>query len=320
LKKKVIVTGGAGFIGSHLVRLLNSKGFEVIVYDDLSNGSGKKNLPSNVTIVKGSILNYSKMKSHFKKCQMVFNLAVLPLAMSFTDPDQVVRVNDYGTYLICKVCTEYKIKLIHVSSSEAYGTARYPTMNEDHPLLPTTVYAASKAGAEAYVRAFEKSNGLKYVIVRPFNSYGEFMRQDGYGAAIPKFYNRISKKRRPIIYGSGKQTRDLTHVEDTVNGIYLASREKKALWGTFNIAQGKEVTIKKVAEIMLKEYSDIIGKKIDFVFEYRKERPGDVKRHLGDITLSKKVLCYKPKVNLKEGIRRYINWRLHKKDNIQLLS
>lgn len=305
----MVVTGGAGFIGSGLVKLLDSKRYDVLVYDDFSNGSGRKNLPLDVKIVKGSILNYSKMKSIFKKSKMIFNLAVLPLAMSFDNPDRIVRVNDYGTYLVSKVCAELKIKLIHVSSSEAYGTARYPTMKEDHPLLPTTVYAASKASSETYVRAFEQTNNLKFVIVRPFNSYGEYMREDSYAAVIPKFYERISKNQRLIINGSGKQTRDLTYVNDTVRGIYLASKNQKALGGTFNIAQGKEVTIKKIAEIMLKKYSEITGKKLDLNFEYRKERPGDVKRHLGDISLSRRILHYNPKVDLEEGITKYLMWK-----------
>ncbi len=309
LKKKILVTGGAGFIGSHLVNLLNSKGFDIIVYDDFSNGSGKKNLPKNIKIVRGSILNYNKMKLLFSKVNTVFNLAVLPLVMSFDNPDLVVKINDYGTYLVSKACAENKTKLIHVSSSEAYGTARYATMNEEHPLLPTTVYAASKASSEAYVRAFEKSNNLECVIVRPFNSYGEFMREDGYGAAIPKFYHRISKNRSPIIFGTGNQTRDLTHVSDTVNGIFLSFINPKAIGGTFNIAQGKEITIKKLAQIMIKEFSKFSNKKIDLPIQFKKERSGDVKRHLGDISHSRKILGYEPKIDLNEGIRRYIQWK-----------
>ena len=113
MKKRVVITGGAGFIGSHLANLLNKKNFEVIVYDNLSNGSGKNNLASNIQLVKGSILNYKKMKSVFKNIDMVYNLAVLPLAMSFDHPDSVVRVNDYGTYLVSKLCSELNIKLIH---------------------------------------------------------------------------------------------------------------------------------------------------------------------------------------------------------------
>lgn len=308
--KKVIVTGGAGFIGSHLVRLLKSHRYDVVVYDDLSNGSGKQNLPPDVKIIRGSVLNLDKMKSCFRNSVMVFNLAVLPLPMSFDNPDRVVKVNDFGSYLVSKACTELKIKLIHVSSSEAYGTAKYSTMKETHPLLPTTIYASSKAASESYVRAFEQSNGLKFVIVRPFNSYGEFMREDGYAAAIPNFYKRISQGKPPIIYGMGNQTRDLTHVSDTVNGIYLASQEIRAEGGTFNIAQGKEITIKYLAKIMIKTYSRLTGKNIDYRYEFKDPRAGDVRRHLGDISLSRRILGYEPKIDIEKGIARYIKWKL----------
>jgi len=309
-QNKVIVTGGAGFIGSHLVKILMSKGYDVTVYDDFSNGSGKINLPKKTKIVKGSILNYKKMKSIFKKSALVFNLAVLPLPMSFVEPEKIVKVNDYGAYLVSKLCSELKIKLIHVSSSEAYGTAKYSTMKEDHPLLPTTVYAASKAASEAYVRAFEQSNNLKFVIIRPFNAYGEFMREDTYAAAIPKFFARISKNKNPIIFGSGNQTRDLTHVEDTANGIFLAGIKEEAIGGTFNIAQGKETSVKTMAKIMIKKYNELTRKKIKLELDFKKERTGDVKRHLGDISLAKKILGYYPKINLGEGVTRYINWKL----------
>jgi len=307
---KVIVTGGAGFIGSYLVQILISKGFDVTIYDDFSNGSGKLNLPSKAKIVKGSILNYNRMKSVFKKSKLVFNLAVLPLPMSFIEPEKIVKVNDYGTYLVSKVCSEIKIKLVHVSSSEAYGTAKYSSMKEDHPLLPTTIYAASKAASEAYVRAFEQSDKLKFVIVRPFNAYGEFMREDTYSAAIPKFFVRISKNKNPIIFGSGNQTRDLTHAEDTAKGIFLAGMKERAIGGTFNIAQGKETSVKTMAKIMIKKYNELTGKKLNLKLNFTKERPGDVKRHLGDINLAKKILGYSPTINLEEGITRYLKWKL----------
>jgi UDP-glucose 4-epimerase len=308
--KKVVVTGGAGFIGSHLVRLLDAKGYEVVVYDNFSNGSGKNNLPKNVKIVRGDILDFSRMKSFFKNSKMIFNLAVLPLPMSFDTPDELVKVNDYGSYLVGKVCTELKIKLIHVSSSEAYGTAMYSTMKETHPLIPTTIYASSKAASELYVKSFEQSYGLEYVIVRPFNAYGEFMRQDAYAAAIPKFYSRISEGENPIVYGTGNQTRDLTHAQDTANGIYLAAKEPHAVGRTLNIAQGRETKIKDLAKIMIKKYAEITGKELELNIEFKKERVGDVKRHLGDITLAMKILGYKPQIDLDEGVGRYIKWRL----------
>lgn len=296
-----------------MAKLLDSKGHQVIIYDNFSNGSGKKNLPKSVKIVRGDILNYEKMKLIFKKSSLIFNLAVLPLVMSFDYPEKVIRVNDYGTYLVSKVCSDFKIKMIHVSSSEAYGTAKYSTMKENHPLKPTTIYAASKASSESYVQAFGETKNLKYVIVRPFNAYGEFMREDNYCAAIPKFFQRISNNQNPIIHGNGNQTRDLTFVSDTVNGIYLASKTPSAVGNIFNIANGKESTIKNIAKIMVKKYSELTGIDKKLELNFVDERIGDVKRHLGDISFAKKKLSYSPKISLEDGLTRYIEWKLENK-------
>jgi len=309
-KRKALVTGGAGFIGSHLCNQLFENGYDVISYDDLSNGSGKKNLSKHIHSVKGSILDPQKFKNICKKVNVVFNLAVKPLPMSFDRPDVVVQVNDYGTYLVSKICTELKCKLIHISSSEAYGSARTIPMKEDHPLLPSTIYAASKASSEMYVRGFYETYGLKMVIIRPFNSYGPFMREDLYAAAIPKFFKRINGGKFPIIFGSGKQTRDLTYVDDTVKGIILADKEPKAIGKTFNIGQGKEISIKKTAEIVMTEYEKISKKKIIKKIIYHKKRKGDVTRHLADISHAKKILGYHPSIKIEEGIKKYFEWRL----------
>lgn len=312
-KRKAIVTGGVGFIGSHLCNKLSENNYEVIAYDDLSNGSGKNNLSKNIKFVKGDILDYKKFKKICEKNDVVFNLAVKPLVMSFHDPDQVVKVNDYGTYLVGKACVETKTKLIHISSSEAYGSAISFRMKEEHPFLPTTIYAASKAASELYVRGFEKTDKLRMVIVRPFNSYGEFMRGDIYGAVFPKFFDRLNKKKVCKITGTGKQTRDFTYVEDTCNGIILADQTKQALGNTFNIAQGKETTITNIAKLMTKKYNEITGKNISSKFLFIKDRPGDVKRHLGDISNARKILGYKPSISLEEGITKFIEWRISKK-------
>lgn len=312
MKERVVVTGGAGFIGSHLTKQLKEKGYDVTVYDDFSNASGRKNLPKNVKIIKRSILNVSVLRNAFKKADTIFHLAVKPLPMSFNKPEEVVRVNDFGTYLVAKVCTEMKRKLIHVSSSEAYGTAKYIPMKENHPFFPSTIYASSKAAAEHYVRGFEKTEGLKAVIVRPFNSYGPCMREDLYAAALPKFYNRISKGMPPIIYGTGNQTRDFTYVEDIIDGIISSSEEPEAIGDTFNIGYGAEISIKKMAKVMIKKYSEITGKKIDFDLIYQRSRKGDVKRHLSDISHAKKVLGYKPKISFEEGVFKYISWKIGK--------
>jgi len=311
-KRKALVTGGAGFIGSHLCNKLLKNNYDVIAYDDLSNGSGKKNLSKNVKFVKGDISNGKKVKNLCNKVDVVFNLAVKPLVMSFYDPDEVVRVNDFGTYLIGKICVDTKTKLIHISSSEAYGSAVSLPMKEKHPLFPSTIYASSKAASELYVRGFEKTDGLKMVIIRPFNSYGEFMRRDVYGAVFPKFFERLKEGKVYTITGTGKQTRDFTYVDDTCEGIMLADQTKEAIGNTFNIAQGKETSIIKIAQLMTKNYYKITGKNVGTNFIYKKSRPGDVSRHLADISRARKVLGYKPKILLEEGIRKYLEWSLKK--------
>jgi len=313
MSRKAVVTGGAGFIGSHLCRKLLDNRYNVTVYDDLSNGSGLEYLPKKIRFVKGDIVDSKKFQNVCKKADVVFHLAVKPLPMSFTKPEEVIRVNDYGTYLVAKICTRLNCKLVHVSSSEVYGEAITVAMKENHPLLPTTIYAGSKAAAELYVRGFEKTEGLKMVIVRPFNSYGEYMRNDTYAAALPNFYNRIRKNLAPIIHGTGNQTRDFTYVEDTAEGIMLADQTKKAIGETINIGQGKEVKIKTIAFLTLKKYEKISGKKTKRMLMYQKARKGDIMRHKANISRARKILGYKPKIDLEEGITRYLKWSLGKK-------
>jgi len=317
MKRRAIVTGGAGFIGSHLSNLLQNNEYDVTVYDDFSNGSGKRNLSTDIKIVRGSILNIEKFKTTCKKADVVFHLAVKPLTMSFDKPEEVVKVNDYGTYLIAKTCTELNLKLIHVSSSEAYGSAINIPMNESHPFFPSTIYASSKAASELYVRGFHETYGLKTVIVRPFNSYGEYMRSDIYAAVVPKFFDRIFSDLPLIIHGTGKQTRDFTYVGDTCRGIMLCDQNENVLGDTFNIAQGKEITIKDIAKVMIKKFGEITGKEINLNLEFTTKRKGDVMRHLADISHAKKFIKYKPTITMEEGIERYVRWRIaNQKKNI----
>ena len=313
--RTALVTGGAGFIGSFLSNKLIKEKYKVVVYDDLSNGSGKKNLVKDVKFVKGDIQDIKKLKTYCNKVDVVFHLAVKPLTMSFDKPEEVVQVNDYGTYLVAKLCTNLKKKLIHVSSSEVYGDAITVPMKENHSLLPTTIYAGSKAAAELYVRGFEKSENLKMVIVRPFNSYGEFMRGDSYAAALPNFFNRLSHNKSPIIFGTGKQTRDFTYVKDTAEGIFLADQTKDAIGQTLNVGQGKEVSINEMAKLTIQKFSELTGKTMATKPIYQKPRRGDVMRHCADISRARKILGYKPKTKLKEGIELYLKWKLLNSSN-----
>ena len=280
VKRKALVTGGAGFIGSKLSNKLLEKKYDVIIYDDFSNGSGKSNLSKGIKQIRRDILNVKKFRLVCDKVDVVFHLAVKPLTMSFDKPEEV------------------------------YGDALTVKMKENHPLLPTTIYAGSKAAGELYVRGFEKTEGLKAVIVRPFNSYGEYMRGDTYAAAIPNFFNRISKKMAPEIFGDGKQTRDFTYVDDTAEGILLADQTKNALGETINIGQGKEVTIEKMAKLTIKKYMELTDKKIPIKLLHKKPRKGDVRRHCADISKARKILGYQPKTSLEEGIKRFLEWKL----------
>jgi len=153
------------------------------------------------------------------------------------------------------------------------------------------------------------------VIIRPFNCYGEYMRSDSYGAVMPNFFKRISRGQPPIINGTGMQTRDFSYVSDTCDGIMLADQNKNVIGETFNIGQGKEVNINKIAKTMLKKYSEITGKKMKLECEFHKPRKGDVMRHLASISKARKILGYKPKISLEEGITRYINWELRKSNS-----
>ncbi|MEW6605773.1 MAG: NAD-dependent epimerase/dehydratase family protein [Thermoproteota archaeon] len=308
---KIVVTGGAGFIGSHLSRRLSELGHSVVVYDDFSNPTGVSNLTKNIKIVKGDILDYDKLRRAIKGAEVVFHLAVKALPMSFTKPREVVRVNDEGSYLACKACHSNNVqKMIYVSSSEVYGTAKYFPMNEEHPLLPTTIYAASKAAGEMYAQSFYRQNNLPVVIVRPFNSYGPYMRQDGYAAVIPRFVSRSLTGLPPIIFGDGKQTRDFTYVDDTVDGMVLALEKDVPFGLPINLARGIEVSVNDMAWRIIKTCNEILDRKNELYPIHEEPRQADVRRHLADVSLAQKHLGFRPKVNVEEGIIKYIKWHI----------
>lgn len=294
--KTILVTGGAGFIGSHLVEALE-KDNRVVVYDNFSS--------SVVSVgARRDILDEKKLTAAMKGVDIVFHLAVACVRLSLSEESFVHNVNATGTLSVLIAAKKSGVKrFIYISSSEVYGTAIGEKINESHPISPTTIYGMSKYIGELYTRQYNDLFGLPTIIIRPFNTYGPRSHFNGvYGEVIPRFVIRALNGKQPLIFGSGLQTRDFTYISDTVNGIIKASQSDKLFGQAVNIAYGQEISILEIAEIICKE----IG--LPFKPIMKPARPNDVLKHFADIQKARKILSYKPRVIITEGLKKYITW------------
>jgi len=300
--KSVLITGGAGFIGSHLVdRISQDNPKEIIVVDNFYIGK-LKNIKPDITIYNYNAASQKTMKEIISRhnVEVIFNLAVIPLPVSLKNPKFNFNMNVNITMVMCELLRlGYYETLIHFSSSEAYGTSKYIPMDEKHPLNGITPYAASKAASDLLVLSYCRTFGVDASIVRPFNTYGPRQNDKSYAGIIPLTINRVLKHEPLIIQGSGKQTRDFSYVTDVVDGavkIYecLDSRGK-----VVNIASGKEITIEQIIKT-------INTKKLPIV--YKSKRMGDVNQHLADISLARKLINYSSSVNFRNGIEKTKKW------------
>jgi UDP-glucose 4-epimerase len=253
LKNKVIlVTGGAGFIGSHLVdRLIKEKPEKIVVVDNLFLGK-EVNLADalkdfgNLKIFREDASNFEKMDEILRteNVDVVFNLAVIPLPTSLVKPEWSVDVSIKITNILCELLREEAFEtLIHCSSSEAYGSAEYVPMDEKHPLNPTTPYAASKASCDHIVLSYYRTFGVDVVIIRPFNNYGPRQNERAYAGVIPTVIRRILEGQAPVIFGDGEQTRDYIYVTDTASAMVDTYKNKNTRGKLINIGSGKEISI-----------------------------------------------------------------------------
>jgi UDP-glucose 4-epimerase len=304
--KRVVVTGGAGFIGSNLVHRLAEKN-QVTVIDDLSTGN-INNIKDfvdtkKINFVQGSITDLAVLQKTLKHVDYVFHEAAIPsVPRSVKDPYTSHIVNANGTLNILLAAKENQVKkVIYASSSSVYGDTPTLPKKEDMKPNPLSPYAVSKLTGEYYCDVFTRIYRLPTVSLRYFNVYGP--RQDPlseYAAVFPKFITSVLKGKSPLVYGDGSQTRDFTFVDDVVTVNILAAESPST--GIFNVAGGKRITINELAS------SIITLCKNDVAIEYATPREGDIKHSLADITRAKEKLNYEPRFNITEGIKETIKW------------
>ena len=282
----MLVTGGAGFIGSELVRQLAESVAEIIVVDNLVNGSWQ-NLAGissvDLRLVEADVRDAARMCALLKSTDIVFHLACLGVRHSIYSPRENQEVNATGTLNLLFAATEANVeRFVNVSSSEVYGTAQWAPMSEQHPTFPKTMYGSSKLAAESFTRAFHDTYGFPAVVVRPFNAYGPRCHHEGdSGEVIPKFLLRSMARIPMVIFGDGTQTRDFTYVSDTARGIIAAGMADAAVGKTVNIGSGSEHSINEVA----RQIGILLGRSEPSIV-HLEPRPGDVLRLCADTSLA----------------------------------
>jgi|SRR3989338_617509 len=309
--KAVVVTGGAGFIGSHLVdRIIDENPEKILVLSNYflgkqSNLSEALSRFKNLEIVKIDVGDHELVKHFFdnNNVDVVFNLAVIPLPTSLEVPSWTFSKNVNITSNICEMARHDKFKtLIHFSSSEVYGTSRYVPMDEKHPLEAETPYAASKVASDSLVLSYSRTFNIDCSIVRPFNNYGPRQNAGKYAAIIPLTIKRIMNNDDLIIYGDGEQTRDFIYVKDTADATIKVFNSSNSRGKVINVASGKEISMNKIVKtiIALMDYNKGII--------YKDARAGDVRRHLADISLAKQLIEFEPETSFEEGIKETVEW------------
>ena len=295
---KLIVTGGAGFIGSHLTKYLIKKGHNVSVIDSLRRGSFEnlKEMEDKIDFQKIDILDYNAMKSVVKNTDGIFHQAALgSVPQSFKEPEEYRRVNAVGTENVLKLAKEFGFKVVYASSSSVYGNQNKFPIKEDAAKKPLNPYGQSKLEAEQFAEKYSKL-GVKVIGLRYFNVFG-IGQNPNYAGVIPKFIEQLIHHKPPIIYGDGNQLRNFTFVDDVVKANVLAF-ESKTEHAFINIATGVMTSVRQLAEIMI----NLSGLSIKPIYE--KPREGDIEKSQADISLAKSLINWEPKTTLEEGLKK----------------
>jgi len=298
-----LVTGGGGFIGSHLVRRLLREGHSVRVLDNFATGR-RENLEEvidDVELVEGDLQSYERVHNAVRGCEVAFHLGALPsVPRSIQDPLTSNATNVVGTLNVLLAARDEGVRrVVFASSSSTYGASTELPKREDMHPLPIAPYAVSKLAAEGYCRAFHQVYGLETVALRYFNVFGPGQDpQSQYAAVIPNFITAALEDRPPVVHGDGEQSRDFTYVDNAVDANLLAAEAPGAAGEAFNVACGERISLNEIVV----RIGGLAGKEIEAV--HVDPRPGDVRHSLADISKAREILGFEPAVDFEEGLRR----------------
>jgi UDP-glucose 4-epimerase len=303
---RALVTGGAGFIGAHLVDALVAGGHSVRVLDDLSSGF-MGSVPPDVEFIKGNVADEAAVRTAVEGVEVVFHQAAHRAVLrSVEHPLATDQANTHGTLTVLKVAVDAQVKrVIYASSSSVYGGMGSRPTPESVSLLPHSPYAVSKLAGEHYCRVFSELHGLETVALRYFNVYGPRQRpESAYAAVIPLFIEALTRGKPPIVHSDGRQSRDFTFIDDVVAANLAAANApaKKCSGNAYNIAGGTAYSLLDLLEIL----GDIMVVEPRPVFT--DPRPGDVRNTRADITAARRDLAHEPRIDFEEGLRRTVKW------------
>ena len=300
---KVLVTGGGGFIGSHLVDRLLREGHDVRVLDSFATGRRENlaHVAGEVDLVEGDVQSYERVANATRGCQLILHQAALPsVPRSVQDPLMSNAVNVTGTLNVLLAARDAGVeRVVYASSSSVYGANPALPKREDMPVAPISPYAVAKFAGESYCRSFSQVYGVEGVALRYFNVFGP--RQDPnsqYAAVIPRFLEAAAARRSVTIFGDGEQSRDFTYIDNVVDANLLAMSGRAPGGGVFNVACGERVTLNEVVV----EIGALLNLTVDV--EHAEPRTGDVRHSLADISRATEILGYRPSIGFGEGLRR----------------
>ncbi len=302
-----LVTGGAGFIGSNMVRFLLDKGQEVRVLDNFETGkrANLSEIADQIQLIEGDIRDMPTVERSVAGVDVVYHLAALgSVPRSIKQPDATHQANVTGIFNMLQASRDAQVRrFVFASSSSVYGETKVLPQHEGLPFAPISPYAASKAIGEVYCRAFYETYGLPTICLRYFNVFGP--RQDPtsqYAAAIPLFVSALLRDEAPTIFGDGEQSRGFTYIDNVMQANYKAATAPSVAGQAVNISTANAVTVNTVVQTI----AELLGKNIKP--KYDPPRPGDIKYSLADVKKAKEVIGYEPAVSFDQGIRRAIDW------------